>query len=528
MSRYRISSALVLATFLTVPACGPSSERNAGSSAGGIGSGSTTGGGGMDVGKGATTGLGGAVEGTLGGAGGSVAAPDDGGAAGSGGVPTTPQPDADTGMDGTMPTGSGGMSSGDTPGTGGMTMPAGMGGMVALDAGPSTPPPAGYKFGAHPFKYPAGTIKPTGEQATLDAAVAAAYDKWKSSYVTAGCGGFVVKTTKGEMGELTGSVALGRGMIFAAMFAGHDTDAQKLFDGLYTVSRSQHSAYKGNEALVAYSVRTTCKPAADDGSTTDGDIEFAYALLLADKQWGSGGTIKYADEAKKTIASIKKFDMNPTLHIPLSGDWASLAGEAEKGWFTDTKSGNFFLGPFRSFAKAAADTFWTDTVGALQTLIASLQMQYSATAGLVPEYLDEQKPAKSGYAIATDKTHAGEYGGNAGVLPLRLAQDFLVSGDAKTKTVMDKLAGSLKKVAGDDPTKIVDGYTLAGMPFGGKGTLLFIAPLGAAAIFDGGNQAWLDAIWKQMTSTATTGMNSETDSTNLLAMLLVTGNWWAP
>src|SRR6185369_3948056 len=101
-----------------------------------------------------------------------------------------------------------------------------------------------------------------------------------------------------------------------------------LFDNLYTTARKFPSRYKGNEALVSVAIRTGCTNTADDGSTFGGDADFVYALLLADKQWGSAGTIKYLDEAKKSIAAIKKFDMNPTLHLPLDGDWASLPGEA--------------------------------------------------------------------------------------------------------------------------------------------------------------------------------------------------------
>jgi hypothetical protein len=273
-------------------------------------------------------------------------------------------------------------------------------------------------------------------------------------------------------------------------------------------------------------VRAGCATTADDGSTFEGDADFSFALLLADKQWGSAGTIKYLDEAKKTIAAMKKLEMNPALHLPLSGDWASLPGEAEKGWFTDTKSANFMLGHFRAFAKSAADPFWMETVVALQKLIDSTQTMYSPMAGFLPEYLDESKPAKVGYAIATDRAHAGEFGGNAGTAVLRLAADFVVSGDAATKAEFTKITEAIKKTTGGDPSKIVDGYLLAGTAFGTKGTAMFIAPMGAAASFDAGNQAWLDAAWKLMAGAA--AVDSETDSTNLLGMLIASGNWWAP
>jgi hypothetical protein len=53
-----------------------------------------------------------------------------------------------------------------------------------------------------------------------------------------------------------------------------------------------------------------------------------------------------------------------------------------------------------------------------------------------------------------------------------------------------------------------------------------VASFGAVAAFDGGNQAWLDAIWKMMSAAPTA--NQAADTTNLLSMLMVTGNWWQP
>jgi hypothetical protein len=477
----------------------PAQGGHSGSGAGG-GGGSSNAAGGNVAGGGAP------------GSGGTASGPGekDGGAAGPGGG-TLGGADAAAGSGGAAAGGS--AAGGGAPGAGG-------------SAGTGGTPASGYRFGSHPQTYPAGSIRPAGGQPALDAAVVAAYDKWKAAYVTPGCGGFIVKTAHGEPGEMTGSAAIGRGMIFAAMLAGHDPDAQKLFDGLTTVGRMKPSRYKGNEALLSYTIRAGCATTMDDGSTFEGDADFAFALLLADKQWGSAGTIKYLDEAKKTIAAIKKLEMNPALHLPLSGDWASLPGEADKGWFTDTKAANFMLGHFRAFAKSAADPFWMDTVVALQKLIDSLQTTYSPAAGFLPEYLDESKPAKVGYAIATDRAHAGEFGGNAGMAVFRLAADYVVSGDAATKMTFGKITESIKKTTAGDPAKIVDGYLLAGSAFATKGTPQFFAPLGAAAIADAGNQAWLDGLWKLMTGAAAT--DSETDSANLLGLLVASGNWWAP
>src|SRR5262249_45823037 len=138
-------------------------------------------------------------------------------------------------------TGSGGSSGGNggaaTPATGGGSGEADGGGPGAEvggtgGSGPSTGA-MGDQVGGRPPKDPAGAIKPTGDQGALDAAVKVAYDKWKAAYVAQACDGYVVKTA----GATTTSAALGHGMIITAMMAGHDAQAQTIFDGLFAVGR---------------------------------------------------------------------------------------------------------------------------------------------------------------------------------------------------------------------------------------------------------------------------------------------------
>src|SRR6185436_17965920 len=114
--------------------------------------------------------------------------------------------------------GTGGSTGGSTGSTGGST---GSTGGSTGSTGGSGPPPTGHLFGAHSGTYPMGSIRPTGSQDSLDAAV-------KAAYVTSGCGGTVVKST-GEPNQVTSAPALGLGMIITAMMAGADADAQKLF-----------------------------------------------------------------------------------------------------------------------------------------------------------------------------------------------------------------------------------------------------------------------------------------------------------
>jgi len=45
-------------------------------------------------------------------------------------------------------------------------------------------------------------------------------------------------------------------------------------------------------------------------SATDGDLDIAYALLLADNQWGSSGSVDYKAEALAVLSDILDKEVN--------------------------------------------------------------------------------------------------------------------------------------------------------------------------------------------------------------------------
>ncbi len=425
--------------------------------------------------------------------------------------------------------GAGGNAAGTNGDAGGQAGNSGETGGAAETGGPVA---SGHNFGARPQKYPDGSIKPTGTQAELDAVVKAAYDKWKAAYVVQACDGYVVKTATGT----TGSSALANGMVIVAMMAGHDPQAQTIFDGMFAVARkfpsplsvsvpSKHGIgpRPGNQYLLSYSVGPNCmKFNSEEGSSSpSGDMPFAYALTVADKQWGSAGKVNYLDEAKKTAEAIKLYDMNPQKVTGL-GDWASLPNEGM--WTTVARPNYFMLGYFRAYLKASGDMYWMQAIEAVQAKIADVQTRLSPMTGLLPQYLIGGMNPPGGRLLG-DANDAHYYGGG-GLIPLWLATDYIGSGDMRSKAALTKITNWIKMTTGGDATKIVDGYRTNGAAIGTAGTMSFVAPFGAIAIFDAANQAWLDSIWKRMSTAPATSVGA--DSANLLGMLIVTGNWWQP
>ena len=383
-------------------------------------------------------------------------------------------------------------------------------------------------FGSHPMSYAAGSIRPNHlAQATLDQSVRDFYDAWKAEYVTEACGaGRYVVLTHVAAGNLTVSEGHGYGMMLTALMAGYDPDAQTLFDGMYAYFLEHPTSF--HDHLMAWNQSTSCNNAQGDDSATDGDLDIAFALLLADKQWGSCGRIDYLTEAFAVLEDVLDGEVDATDSFTLLGDWV-MAGEAP--YDTSTRSSDFMVDHFASFADASGSAAWTGLRDSLYDIVADLQASYSAGVGLVPDFIvnpaTSPAPASAGFLEGdTD----GEYSYNACRVPWRLATDFATNGDTRAKAALDVLNAWIRAEAGNDPSAIGAGYQLDGDPIPGTDyiSLAFIAPFGAGAIVNSTNQAWLNDIWDYVETTPLSAEGYYENTLKLLSMILISGNWWAP
>ena len=112
----------------------------------------------------------------------------------------------------------------------------------------------------------------------------------------------------------------GYGMMIAAYMAGYNPDAKTIYDGLYNYYRAHLDSI--SYELMAWEQNTACIDTSNADDATDGDMDIAYSLLLANKQWGSTGTINYLQEANKMIDSLMAFVINKHSHFTELGDWA--------------------------------------------------------------------------------------------------------------------------------------------------------------------------------------------------------------
>ena len=406
----------------------------------------------------------------------------------------------------------------------------------APDAAPGQPdadvdPPAGpHPFGTHGGYHGSGVIFPNHRsQAELDDAVKAFYAQWKDRYLEQACGEGVYRIstgggTGGNGETYTVSEGHGYGMLITAIMFGADPEAKTIFDGLYRYYQDHPS--ENVPALMAWSQDVSCNDVNNRDSDTDGDLDIAYALLLAHRQWGSDGAIDYRAAAEKIIAGILEGEVAPANHI-LIGDWAKGSDQHIQG----TRPSDFMVSHVRTFAARTGVARWTAVLDRTYAIVAHMQAQHSPAAGILPDFVvdaasDAPKPAPSGWL---EGGNDGRYGWNSCRVPWRLSVDFLMSGEARSQTAVRKINAWIRQETGGDPNGINSGYLLSGEAAGGGADMAFLAPFGAAAMVEaesGSNQGWLNALWDEIVARNPQGYYG--DSIKMLVLVTMSGNWWVP
>ncbi len=391
---------------------------------------------------------------------------------------------------------------------------------------PDCPPPiANVPFPRH-VNYGANTITPSNfTQAERDSHVQAANEKLKAHYlVPAGrdaTGRQLFRIAFGKPNTdnhtVTVSEGQGYGMVIVAHMAGHDPEAQEIFDGLWRFRLAHPSEIDGR--LMDWRV-----PAGDgNDSAFDGDCDMAYGLLLADAQFGSGGAIDYRAAFDRTIAGILESTIGLVSRLPMLGDWVSPNG-ATYNQHTPRTS-DFMPGHFRAFGRATSDGVWNTVVEASQDIVDILQTNGSPVTGLLPDFVQEgPRPASPGFL---EGPHRGDYFDNAGRDPWRLGTDALLNGDPHSARQARKITEWAETATGGDPRAIRAGYRLDGStwPDTEYFTTFFAAPLGVAAMTDRQRQDWLNAIYEAVYDVSEDYFE---DSVTLLCLLVMTGNFWDP
>ena len=378
--------------------------------------------------------------------------------------------------------------------------------------------------------YAGSVIKPTNvTQTQMDTAVQTHYNAWKTNYVGSLSTSPVQKWIKFSSTE-TVSEAMGYGMVIAA-YMGDQTD----FDAMYYYTLAHPSPVNGtNTCLLAWKQLLQNGQMIDsDGtdSATDGDLDVAYALILADAQWGSAGTINYKARALNVLHDILSYEVNQSEWILLCGNWAESTD-------THTRPSDFMIEHLLVFAEidTVNSTKWTNIYNKINTIV---NYQYntggSINTGLVPDFMVK---SGSNYVPVTgeylEKPQDGDFDYNACRDPWRLAMAYITKGETALLAQQQKQASWIRTKTSGTPTNIMAGYYVKngtnGNAYVDYDELCFTAPFAVNAMIGGSSgQSWMNSLWTSITGgnyAATTGYYG--DAIRMQCLLVISGNWWLP
>jgi endoglucanase len=505
-----------LITSCGIAACRPKDRVIPISGTGGSGGGSTGGSGGASS-TGGTATTGGTT--SAGGASGGSGTSSSGGSDGTGGTKST-----------------GG--SGDSGGSGGAGGWGGTGGASATpDAAPSpsrgpTPGTTGHKF---PFPQNRESARCVYPKLYRNEDVQAAYAQWKNDTVTSdGANGFRRVKRPKEPGQLevnsTVSEGIGYGMLLAVYM-----DDQPLFDDLWQYEQKWLDGGTGlmNWYINAAGTGPGTVGTSGLGPATDADEDMAFALVMADKQWGGQGKLskKYIDLAKGQIQSVwanefwdykylKPWPMNSAPPINLS-------------YFAPAYHKVFAKIDTANVNPTTKVNYWTESADAMYTLLNATLNSGNGNAdnGLVPAWSDlNGKPNGGAFGTSPSPTN---YQYDSCRTPFRIGLDWCLFGDTRAKDYVTKTSAFFSGTVGG-ATKIVDGYDLNGTPhaqyqIGSSAQIqssAFVGPAGVGAMSSSSYQTFVnDSYGVLVSGGALVGGTYYDDSWMALSLLMMTANF---
>jgi endo-1,4-beta-D-glucanase Y len=401
-----------------------------------------------------------AQSGGAGGAGGS-AGTDAGGGAGNAGT-----------SGGSAGTGTGGASSGGSGGDGGDGGSAGGGAS------------GGATFG----------IRPAGAQIQH---ARDAYAAFRDDFFV-DCGGGKTRVASAVGSEETFSEGMGYGMLMVAYLEPDATGPALLRQMLDFVSSKLD-----DQGLMHWKVG--CDAVWGENAATDGDLDYALALIQAEKRWPGNG---FGSAARVFLDAILASETDDCGLKP--GDvWGGCNAEANPSY-----AALGYLDVFRCFTQNAA---WESVrANTMQRQLA----YWSAHYALPPDWVLVDTGSESG------RFSRGNYGYDATRVPWRLGVDYVWHGKADTQAQLQKLIGRIVQV-NPNPAAIGDGYDYqTGSQISNNHNGAFVAPFTVGAMVDGAHQAWLDAAYTELVSLGR--HNYYSDALRVLALMALTGAFEKP
>ncbi|RUT70629.1 T9SS C-terminal target domain-containing protein [Flavobacterium cupreum] len=330
------------------------------------------------------------------------------------------------------------------------------------------------------------------------------YNLWKENFAEA-CSNERYRIKFDNTSE-TVSEGIGYGMLLSAYAAD-----KTLFDGLWLYYKDNVNA----NGVMNWKING-CSGINGANGATDAELDAAFALIVADYQWGSTGNINYKNDAKTLIAAIKTHEVEANTFVLKPGD--------QFGGSQITNPSYFSPAYYRAFGNFTNDsTFWNAVAAKSYTVINNNLTQNNAAGALVSDWCQASgaySSEASGY-----KNGGKTYNYDAARTPWRIAVDYVWYGTADAKTYAKKSSDFVRVNLGGSGN-IKDGYNQDGSVTGQWHNATFVGAFACAAMA-GENQAHLDASYNDLNA-LNEPKNYFNQTLKTLYMFLLTGNFYLP
>lgn len=388
-----------------------------------------------------------------------------------------------------------------------------------------TPPSATAKFPFPQNRESAHCVYPV---AYSNADVRALYEAWKSHLVTSdGAGGFRRVARVAEPGlqpNSTVSEGIAYGMLISVYM-----DDQPLFDDLWRYAlQYAWSSENGDPTLLMnwyihadgnVSGGSDGDPAGW-GAATDADEDIAFALVMADRQWGGAGALErsYIEYAQELIGDIWAYEIADE-RLPKNGS----------GWGGDNNLNISYFAPayYRVFAEVSGDDRWVSNV--VEYVYTVIDNNLNADNGNEENGLVPAWSQSNGTPASHTSALPFHYQYDSCRTPFRVGQDACWHGDERARAYVAKTS---RFFSGIGVANIVDGYELDGTPrpefpdsFGGLSGA-FIGPAAVGAMHDGTFASFVDTAYALVReNNAWAGGQYYDESWLMMSILMMTGNF---
>jgi endo-1,4-beta-D-glucanase Y len=384
---------------------------------------------------------------------------------------------------------------------------------VTLYKGDAGLPAAPTGTATNPFPHDrpyASCALPTGAAGKV---IVAAYDKWKSRFVT-------VSGAQSSVQQIEQNDVVSEGIGYGMLIAVYMND-KPLFDGLwaYWKAHAAVTSATGQTALMTWRIGG----AGGTGSATDADEDVAFALLMASRQWGGTYTPALASDM---IGLVFTNDIDAGSGTPKGGNQYLTIEPTNPSYFAPAY--------YREFAKV--DARWSAVVTRVYQILGGAIV---ASNGLVPAWCGNSCTAAAANQGSANPATDMLYQYDAHRVPWRIGMDYCWNGTAAAaaKTYTDKTTAFF--AANNGVGRIWDVYTLAGLKGTGAGnnsmSVIGTAGVGAmasgnAAFVQSAYQQVLDGVNRGVLDVAAAGLSSGYSYFNatvgMLTLLAMTGNFY--